>query len=195
MDIIINKNYAGIKKVDGHYEFTGDILCDGNIKIELDLWLLVTGSIKAGGSIRSGEYIEVTGFIEAGGFIKVTGSIRTGGFIRAGELIEAGGSIEVGGFIDAGGSIESGESYGISAGQSITAKLNISCGQKIFAGICVGQTVADIDKTITCAKLESGTVEYGILREIGVAEKKKVTLELTDKQLDKIQKILTESEG
>ena len=82
----------------------------------------------------------------------VTGSIKAGGSIEAGEYIEAGGS------------------YGIIAGLSITCKGILSFGLKAFAGICSWMEISDEDKTITCGKLGSGTIEYGILRETGVEE-------------------------
>ena len=44
----------------------------------------------------------------------------------------------------------------------------LSFGLKTFAGICNWMEISDEDKTITCGKLESGTIEYGILRETGV---------------------------
>ena len=114
--------------------------------------LFVTGSIKAGRDIEAGWSIEAGEFIEAGGSIEAGGFIKAGGSIEAGEYIEAG------------------ESYGIIAGLSITCKGILSFGLKAFAGICNWMEISDEDKTITCGKLESGTIEYGILRETGVEE-------------------------
>ena len=111
----------------------------------------------------------------------VTGSIKAGGSIKASGSIEAGGSIKAGG------------DYGISAGLSITCKGELSFGLKAFAGICTWCEISDDEKTITCSKLTGGgVVEYGILREVGEPEQKKVTLELTDGQLEQIKEIVGE---
>ena len=53
---------------------------------------------------------------------------------------------------------------------SITCKDTLSFGLKVFAGICAWRDIADEEKTITCGKLEGGTVEYGILKETGLEE-------------------------
>jgi UDP-3-O-[3-hydroxymyristoyl] glucosamine N-acyltransferase len=126
--------------------------------------LFVSGCIEVGGSIEAGEFIEAGGSIEAGW------SIKAGEFIKAGWSIKAGGSIEAGEFIKAGWSIKAGESYGIIAGLSITCKGKLSFGLKAFAGICNWREITDEDKTITCGELESGTIEYGILKETGIEE-------------------------
>ena len=148
----ITKDFEGLVKEDYRYVLNGDIKTTENLEIDLDMTLFVTGSIEAG------EYIKAGGYIEAG---------RS---IEAGEYIEAGWYIEAGEFIKAGESIKAGWSYGIIAGLSITCKGILSFGLKAFAGICNWREISDEDKTITCGKLESGTIEYGILRETGVEE-------------------------
>jgi len=53
---------------------------------------------------------------------------------------------------------------------SITATGTITCGRRIFAGVCTWRDISDEDKTITCSKLVNGIVEYGILKETGTEE-------------------------
>jgi hypothetical protein len=178
----IDKNYKGLVKEDNRYVFNGNIMTTENLEIDLDMSLYVTGSIKvadyiiAGEDIEAGEYIKAGLFIKAGEDIKAGWSIEAGGSIEAGESIKAGGSIEAGESIkagwsiEAGGSIKAGGSSGIVAGLSITCKNSLSFGLKAFAGICSWRDITDEEKTITCGKLEGGTVEYGILRETGVEE-------------------------
>jgi hypothetical protein len=144
--MVIDKKFKGLVKEDYRYVFNGDIKTTESLEIDLDMRLFVTGSIKAG------EFIEA------------------GGSIEAGEFIEAGWSIKAGEFIEAGWSIKAGESYGIIAGLSITCKGKLSFGLKAFAGICNWREITDEDKTITCGELESGTIEYGILKETGIEE-------------------------
>jgi hypothetical protein len=179
--MIIDKNFNGLVNVGWRYEYQGNISTTDSIKIDLDMGLYVYGAIEAG------RYIKAGGSIEAGWYIKAGGSIEAVGSIKAGGYIEAGGSIEAGRYIEAG------SCYGISAGLEITAKTTIYAGLKIFAGICAWREIEDNEKTITCSELiGGGTIEYGILKETGEAEKKKVTLELTDEQLNKIKKIISE---
>jgi len=172
----IDKNYKGLVKEDNRYVFNGNIMTTENLEIDLDMSLYVTGSIKvadyiiAGEDIEAGEYIKAGLFIKAGEDIKAGWSIEAGGSIEAGESIKAGWSIEAGGSIEAGESIKAGGSSGIVAGLSITCKNSLSFGLKAFAGICSWRDITDEEKTITCGKLEGGTVEYGILRETGVEE-------------------------
>jgi hypothetical protein len=191
----IDKKFKGLVKEDFRYVFYGDIETTESLEIDLDMGLFVTGrikageSIKAGGSIeagwsiKAGESIEAGGSIESGGSIKAGWSIqagesiKAGGSIKAGESIEAGGSIEAhwsiqaGESIKAGESIEAGGSYGIVAGLSITCKTTLSFGLRLFAGTCNWRKIVNEDKTITCGKLENGTIEYGILKETGLKEK------------------------
>lgn len=83
----------------------------------------------------------------------------------------AGSGIKAGEGIEAGWGIEAGE--GIEAGLSITCKLSLSFSYKIFAGICYWRNISDSEKTITCGKKEgTGVVEYGILVETGLPDKK-----------------------
>ena len=150
--------------------------------IEAGEFIKAGWSIEAGESIKAGEFIEAGEFIKAGWsikageyikageFIKAGWSIEAGGSIKAGEFIEAGESIKAGGSIEAGESIKAGGSSGIVAGLSITCKNSLSFGLKAFAGICSWRDITDEEKTITCGKLEGGTVEYGILKETGLEE-------------------------
>ena len=144
--MVIDKKFKGLVKEDYRYVFNGNIEITENLEIDLDMGLFVTGYIEAGGSIEAGWYIEAGGYIKAGGYIEA------GGSIKAGESIKAGGS------------------YGIVAGLSITCKGTLSFGLKAFAGVYSRREVINEEKTITCGKLESGTIEYGILRETGVEE-------------------------
>ena len=111
-----------------------------------------------------------------------TGRLLVDGYL----YIEAGGYIEAGEYIEAGGYIKAGESSGIVAGLYITCKTTLSFGLRAFAGTCSWREISDEDKTITCGKLEKGTIEYGILKETGLEEEKinskKVTIKLDDGQ-------------
>ena len=60
--------------------------------------------------------------------------------------------------------------WGIVAALSITAKKSIVCSLLIFAGVCHWRLADEDEKKITCSKLESGTVAYGILVETGEAK-------------------------
>ena len=166
----IDKNYKGLVKEDNRYVFNGNIMTTENLEIDLDMSLYVTGSIKVADYIIAGEDIEAGEYIKAGLFIKAGEDIKAGWSIEAGGSIEAGESIKAGWSIEAGGSIKAGGSSGIVAGLSITCKNSLSFGLKAFAGICSWRDITDEEKTITCGKLEGGTVEYGILRETGVEE-------------------------
>ena len=81
-------------------------------------------------------------------------------YIKDGRSIKAGRSIE------AGEAIKAGEAYWISAWLSITCKGTLSLWLNVFAWICAWKETTEEDKTITCKKLESWNVEYGILKEI-----------------------------
>jgi hypothetical protein len=62
--------------------------------------------------------------------------------------------------------------------------LTLKIAYRAFAGICYWrQTVDDSDKTITCGKFEGGTVEYGILKEIGLPDAKVAPKTLTGKKV------------
>jgi hypothetical protein len=186
---------------EGHrYKIEGDLISATFIDLaDLDKDIYVTGYIKAegyikaGGSIEAGWSIEAEGYIKAGGYIEAGEYIKAEGYIKAGEYIEAGWSIEAGGYIKArwyikaGASIEAGDSFGISAGLGITAKDTISFGLYAYAGICTWKKISDEEKTISCSKLLSGEVAYGILKETGVVERKKVTLELTNEQIESLK--------
>ena len=55
-------------------------------------------------------------------------------------------------------------------------KLSLKITKRIFAGLAIwkdSKEITDAEKTITCGKLESGEVCYGILKEVGMLEEKK----------------------
>ena len=111
---------------------------EGNIKGELE----IDGNLILTEDLIVEKWIEVKGNIDCAGY-----SIKAGDSIKAGYSIKAG------------------DSYGIKAGLYITAKTTISCGLKIFAGICFWRKIEKEEKTITCSTLLKGKVEYGILNE------------------------------
>ena len=77
---------------------------------------------------------------------------------------------------------------GIEAGLSIFAK-TISSKYRIFAGLCTWK-FPDEHETLIQAKLLEGTVAFGKLIDPSEEIKKRITLELTDEQLVKIQEFL-----
>lgn len=160
--MVIDKKFKGLVEEDFRYVFYGDIETTEDLEIDLDMGLFVTGYIKSGGYIESGW------------------SIKAGESIEAGEYIKSGESIEADEYIKSGGSIEAGRSYGIVAGLSITCKGTLSFGLKAFAGICSWREITEEEKTITCRKLERGVVEYGILKETGLEEERKVELSMEE---------------
>ena len=122
------------------------------------------------GDIETTEFLEVD--LDMGLF--VTGSIEAGEYINAGWYVDAGE------YIKAGGSIEAGGSSGIVAGLSITCKGTLSFGLKAFAGICSWREISEEEKTITCEKFNGGVVEYGILKETGLEEDRKIELSMDE---------------
>ena len=65
------------------------------------------------------------------------------------------------------------------AGLNITCEGYLRFGLRCFAGICAWREISNVEKTITCGKLEGGTVGYGILKETGIndnVEKKEAIL-------------------
>jgi hypothetical protein len=116
------------------------------------------------GNIEIDESLNIVKFsknISAKGYIYA----KAGSGIEAGSGIKAGSGITAGEGIEAGSGIKAGE--GITAGLSITCKLALSIAYRIFCGIATfKKSVKDEEKTITCGKLESGEVCYGILKEI-----------------------------
>src|SRR3990167_7268221 len=131
---------------------------DGSIEIAGELGCVVFASLKAKGRIeaKSGSGISAGDGISAGS------GISAGWGISAGSGISAGWGISAGDGISAGCGISAGD--GISAGLSITCKKVLKVGFRIFAGTSKWRKeVTDEEKTITCKKLESGKVEYGLL--------------------------------
>lgn len=91
--------------------------------------------------------IEIAGQL---GYVRFT-SLKAEGYIVA----EAGSGIEAG--------------WGIEAGLSITCKLVLKFNYRLFAGLAIWKkTVLDEEKTVTCGELKGGTVEYGIVKELGI---------------------------
>ena len=87
-------------------------------------------------------------------------------------------AIYVKGYITAkaGSGIKAG--WGIEAGEGINCKLSLSFGYKLFAGTATYTNTAI--KTVTCGKLEKGTIAYGDLIETGMPEETKQTDATTD---------------
>ena len=111
--------------------------------------------------------------------ISVTGYL----WARAGSGIKAGWGIKAGSGIKAGLGIEAGS--GIKAGLSITCRLSLKITKRIFAGLAIwkgSKEIRDSEKTITCGKLESGEVCYGILKEVGMPKEKK-EIDLSGKEV------------
>ena len=136
------------KENRSQYENT-DLVHNGHVEIDIDL------------KIVSFISMSVTGYILA----------KAGSSIKAGEDIKAGWGIEAGEDIKAGSGIKAG--WGIKAGLSITCKTVIKCTLRIFAGLCIWKIPTDEEKTISCKRIESGTVEYGIVKLISDTEKTK----------------------
>jgi len=155
---------------------------DGNIESEENL-----GYVKFKTNLSAKGYI----FFRSGSGIKAGRGISAGWGIEAGRGIEAGSGISAGCGISAG--------WGISAGLGISCKLELSCKYRIFAGLWVwGNLSSDDEKTITCGKLVSGTVEYGILKEIGLPtkdnDKKTALLLKADELIKKANELKSEAE-
>ena len=166
--MVIDKKFKGLVKEDFRYVFYGNIETTEDLEIDLDMGLFVTGSIEAGWYIKADESIDAGESIKAGEFIEA------GEYINAGWYVEAGESIKAGGYIEAGGS------SGIVAGLSITCKGTLSFGLKAFAGICSWREISEEEKTITCEKFNGGVVEYGILKETGLEEDRKIELSMDE---------------
>ena len=166
MQTYIIKSQKDLDKFKDDYGY----YIDGNAEFEFSADF--TGRLKVDGYL----FIKADLYIEAGGYIKA------GGYIEAGWYIKAGGSIKAGEYIEAGGF------YGIVAGLSITCKTTLSFGLKAFAGICSWKETTEEERTITCGKLEKGTIEYGILKETGLPTQeislkgKRVSVELDGKK-------------
>jgi len=108
-------------------------------------------------------------------------SILTYGVLEANEAITANGDIEAGQIFGAsiqttGGLVSTGRivcdeiqvAEGIVSWREIEVSGNIECGKRIFCGIDTEFTGDNpVHRTITCSKLLSGEVAYGILVETG----------------------------
>jgi len=171
--------YSGktdVSNFDGHLEIEANIgwawfksICvSGSLTIEAGTSIEAGYFIKAGDSIKARGLIKAGTSIEAGGFIKAGDSIKAGYSIEAGYFIKAGYFIEAGGFIKAGTSINAG--LGMVAGLSITCKDTLTFKYNLFAGATPWKQTSDADRTVTCGKLEGGTIQYGLLVETGLAE-------------------------
>jgi len=162
--LVIDEKYRGLRKDEyGQFLFQGNIECDGAIEINLDSWLIVSGSIWAGRGIKASGGIKAGWGIEAGGGIEAGEDIEAGWGIKAGEDIGAGWDIK------AGWGIEAGE--GIGAGGDIEAGLTIKCKQKlsskcrIFAGVFTQKKTLPEEQVIECAEID-GVIGFGILKKI-----------------------------
>ena len=87
----ITKDFAGlVREENGDYILNDDLVCDENIEIELDDWLVVTGHIKAKGSIIANKTVKAGEGIEAGWGIKAGLGIEAAKYISAEYRIFAG---------------------------------------------------------------------------------------------------------
>jgi len=94
--------------------------------------------------------------------------IKLDKYLYVSGSIEAGRYIKSGGYIEAGRYIKADDESGIVAGLYIKCKTTLIFGLKCFAGICGWREIDNSEKTVTCGKFEGGTLEYGILNEIGL---------------------------
>ena len=148
------------------------------------------------GNIESEEnlgYVKFKTNLSAKGYI----FFRSGSGIEAGYGISAGSGISAVYGISAGSGIKAG--WGIEAGLNIFCKLELSCKYRLFAGLCLWRNLnSDDEKTITCGKLVSGTIEYGILNEIGLPSKdnnkKTILLLKADELIKKANELKSEAE-
>jgi len=133
------------------------------------------GSLSAGYMIIAGAGITAEGYIyarrgiRAGDYISSGGSIRTRGSIVGGWEVTAKGSITALS-ITSRDTIVAGGNITVDAG--VIAGLSIECGGilsggRIFAGVSdlLDDYPADKYKLISCERLDSGRVCYGVLRE------------------------------
>ncbi len=119
------------------------------------------------------EYADCSVEIEANlGYVRFKKGVYVNGSIiaQAGSGIEAGWGIEAGEGIKAGLGINAGS--GIEAGEGISCKLSLSFKYNLFAGTAWWKKAEGADKKVICGKLESGTIAYGDLEEIGMPEEK-----------------------
>ena len=120
-------------------------------------------------------YVKFKSLKVAGSIIALAGSgIEAGDGIEAGWGIEAGDGIKAGWGIEAGSGIKAG--LGIEAGWGILCKTELKIRLRAFAGLCSWRLPSEEEKTITCGKFIGGTVEYGILNEIGMPNTEKDNL-------------------
>lgn len=207
------KIYCGktdVSNYDGHIEIEGDlgwVYFEGNLSatghissgagtgIEAGKGIKAGEWIKAGLGIKAGLEIEAGCWVEAGEGIEAGTVIKAGYGIKADWGIEAGGGIEAGDGIEAGLEIKAGEGIkadlGIKAGLWITCKHALEFSNQLFAGICYWKNITNDEKTITCGKLiakDGGTVEYGIVKEIGMpGEKKKLSGKEVEVEIDGVK--------
>lgn len=173
--MIIDKNYAGLKKVLGIYQIDDDIISDGELEICLPKPLAVTGRVIAkhgiiidcpsfavnkdivsqkGAIFATGHIVSTEGQITAS-IIRVEGSILTLGAVNAKEFIEVKRYIRCNSLTV--------ETFGVSAGEDITVNTFIKCKTRIFAGMDPRKLEADCIKTVQCAELREGEVTHGDL--------------------------------
>jgi len=112
------------------------------------------------------EYIGKTDVSDYDGHIEIKGNLGWVRFIG----LSAKGHIwsEAGTGIKAVWGIKAGE--GIEAGLSITCKLVLKFSYRLFAGTATWRDKDNEEKSITCGKLEGGTVCYGDVKELGLPD-------------------------
>ena len=127
------------------------------------------------------------------GHIEIAESLGTVGFktslVVAGSIVaKAGSGITAGEGITAG--------WGIKAGYGIACKLTLSFKYRLFAGVSVYRDKSNEIKTITCGKLEGGTVCYGEVIETGLPEdgRKSDLLAKADELIAKANELKAEAE-
>ena len=176
---VFDKTQLLVKKIVGSVET--------ELVLDVDYTVAGAGSDTGGGTVTYpivgtalavGEYIVIKPNFEFSQDLVLrnqnTFPPKPGEYINAGWYVEAGESIKAGGYIEAGGS------SGIVAGLSITCKGTLSFGLKAFAGICSWREISEEEKTITCEKFNGGVVEYGILKETGLEEDRKIELSMDE---------------
>lgn len=77
---------------------------------------------------------------------------------------------------------ETGIKIELDKGLYVTGSVSAASGYSIKAGVCTWRETEEADRTITCGKLESGKVEYGVLKEVGLPKEEKSEPEQTEEE-------------
>jgi hypothetical protein len=173
------KTYTITKKdLNDKNEYIGkQDLADFDGHVEADAGL---GTVTVKGWLRAKGRI----WFAAGSGIKAGEGITAGWGITAGSGIKAGSGIAAGWGITAGSGIKAGE--GITAGSGITAGLAVACAlvlsfnHNLFAGTAHWKKASADERTVTCGKLEKGTIVYGVLVETGLPDETPAVVDHTE---------------